>query len=217
MQSLLGGFTGYLLSDAATVYDILHRDGAMEVGCWFDLRRHFWRGLEVGPQRAIEVLALIAGLFGIERDCRGPSPIEHTAQRAERSRPLLALIDAWLARNKGAVDPRGPLHQGIGYYENERAALRRFLDDGGLRLDNSISERQLRNPARQAQLDVLCQRDRAEVVHRLSLAHRVVSVTRHPGPPVPRASAAPRAALAHIAHPRAGAQVLARHCRRARR
>jgi transposase len=145
VKGMLGDFKGHLLADAAPVYDVLHRGGAIEVCCWFHLRRHFWRGLETDPQRALEVLALIAKLFEIERDCRGMSPADHTATRAERSRPVLALIDEWVARNKDTVDPRGPLDQGIGYYENQRAALHRFLDDGRLRLDNSLSEQQLRN------------------------------------------------------------------------
>lgn len=145
VHEMLGGFTGHLLADAAPVYDVLHRDGAMEVGCWFHLRRRFWRGLEVDATRSLEVLSLIAKLFEIERDCRGLTLAEHTAERAERSRPVLALIDEWVARNKDAVDPRGPLDEGIGYYQNQRAALHRFLGDGRLRLDNSISEQQLRN------------------------------------------------------------------------
>ena len=145
MQSMLGGFRGNLLADAAAIYDTLHRDGAIEVGCWFHLRRYFWRGLPSDPQRALEALSLIAKLFEIERDCRGLSLSEHTAQRAARAKPVLDILDKWIERNRDEVDPRGPLDQGIGYYQNQREALHRFLGDGRLRLDNSISEQQLRN------------------------------------------------------------------------
>jgi len=142
---MLGGFRGNLLADAAAIYDTLHRDGAIEVGCWFHLRRYFWRGLPSDPQRALEALSLIAKLFEIERDCRGLSLSEHTAQRAARAKPVLDILDKWIERNRDEVDPRGPLDQGIGYYQNQREALHRFLGDGRLRLDNSISEQQLRN------------------------------------------------------------------------
>jgi len=37
------------------------------------------------------------------------------------------------------------LDKAIGYYDNQRAALHRFLADGRLRLDNNISEAELRN------------------------------------------------------------------------
>lgn len=40
--------------------------------------------------------------------------------------------------------PRGPLRAAITYYDNQRDALRRLLEDGRLRLDNNISEGQLR-------------------------------------------------------------------------
>jgi hypothetical protein len=145
MQAMLRGYRGHLLSDAAAVYDTLHRDGAIEVCCWFHQRRYFWRGLASDPQRALEALSLIAKLFEIQRDCQGLPLPEYTAQRAARSEPVLEVFEEWIARNRDKVDPRGPLDQGIGYYENQREALRQFLSDGRLRLDNSISEQQLRN------------------------------------------------------------------------
>jgi transposase len=145
IHKMFRGFRGHLLADAAPVFDVLHRDGAIEVGCWFHLRRYFWRALTTDPQRALEVLALIAQLFKIERDCKTLPLPQHTAERARRSAPVLAVLDEWIERNRTAADPRGPLHQGIGYYLNQRLALRRFLEDGRLRLDNSISEQQLRN------------------------------------------------------------------------
>lgn len=145
MEKMLGGFHGHLLADAAPIYDTLHREGAIEVGCWFHLRRYFWRGLPTDPQRALEVLSLIAKLFDVERECRGLALPEYTAQRAARAKPVLDVLDKWIDRNRDEVDPRGPLDQGIGYYSNQRDALHRFLDDGRLRLDNSISEQQLRN------------------------------------------------------------------------
>lgn len=145
VAGMLGGYHGHVLSDAAAVYDILHRDGAIEVGCWFHARRYFWRGLPTDPQRALEALALIAKLFENERACRGLPLPEYTAQRAERCQPVLDVFDEWVERNRKVVDPRGPLDKGIGYYDNQREALHRFIEDGRLRLDNSISEQQLRN------------------------------------------------------------------------
>lgn len=145
MQQMLSGFRGHLLADAAPVYDVLHREGAIEVGCWFHLRRYFWRGLATEKQRALEALSIIAKLFEIERDCRGLSLSEHCAVRAERATPVLELFDAWVTSNRELVDAGGPIAKGIGYYTNQRDALRRFLTDARLRLDNSISEQQLRS------------------------------------------------------------------------
>ncbi|MFC1610696.1 transposase [Myxococcota bacterium] len=145
MQKMLGGYHGHLLSDAAAIYDILHREGAIESACWFHLRRYFWRGLPTDQERALEILSLIAKLFEVDRECRSLALPEKTEQRAARSQPVLDVIDEWVNRNRKLVDPRGPLDKGIGYYLNQREALHRFRDDGRLRLDNSISEQQLRN------------------------------------------------------------------------
>lgn len=38
-----------------------------------------------------------------------------------------------------------PLHTAIGYYDNQREALHRFVDDGRLRVDDNISEGALDN------------------------------------------------------------------------
>ncbi len=47
VSSLLFGFKGYLLADASSVFDVLHRDGDMtESGCWSHQRRCFWKAVE---------------------------------------------------------------------------------------------------------------------------------------------------------------------------
>jgi hypothetical protein len=70
---------------------------------------------------------------------------ERTHERAARAGPILELLDRWIDAHRDVVDPRGPLDAAITYYDNQRTALRRFLDDGRLPLDNSVSERGLRN------------------------------------------------------------------------
>jgi transposase len=146
VQSMLEGFRGHLLADAAAIFDVLYRDhGMTEVACWYHCRRYFWRALESDRERALEALALISKLFEINRECRSLPPLERTSARAARASPVLELLDGWVERHRDQVDPRGPLDAAIGYYENQRDALRRFLEDGRLRLDNNISEAQLRN------------------------------------------------------------------------
>ena len=146
IKAFLKGFQGYLLADAAPIYDVLYRDhDLVEVCCWFHARRYFWRALESDRERALEALALIGKLFEVERSCRDMPMPGRTQERAQKATPLLALFDSWIERHREHVDPRGPLDKAIGYYENQRDALRRFLEDGRLRLDNNISEGALRN------------------------------------------------------------------------
>jgi transposase len=68
----------------------------------------------------------------------------HRCPRA-RAGPILELFDAWVDRHRDHVDPRGPLDKAVGYYDNQRLALRRFLDDGRLRIDNNLCEGALRS------------------------------------------------------------------------
>jgi transposase len=148
VRAMLDGFHGHLLSDAASIYDVLHREeGMTEVACWFHCRRYFWRALETERELALQALAIIARLFAIERACRDLDPAERAARRDRESRPVLALLDAWIDRHRAQAEPRGRLARAIGYYDNQRIALHRFLDDGRLALDNGGSERALRNLA----------------------------------------------------------------------
>lgn len=146
VRALLKGFHGHLLADAAPIYDVLYREeGMIEIACWFHCRRYFWKALETDRERAMEALSIIAKLFAVDRACRNIPMPERTAERARRAEPILALFDAWIARHRDQADPRGRLATAIGYYENQRTALRRFLDDGRHTLDNGVSERELRN------------------------------------------------------------------------
>jgi transposase len=145
---ILDGFHGHLLADANSVYDVLYREhGITEAGCWYHCRRGFYRAMQTEREPALEALSLISRLFKINDECikLELAPDELTRERARRARPVLALFDEWVKRTKPLAEPRGRLEAAIGYYENQRDALRRFLDDGRLRLDNNISEAQLRH------------------------------------------------------------------------
>lgn len=148
IKSLLYGFRGHLLSDAASIYDVLYRElGIVPVFCWAHARRGFWRALPTDKDLATEAIAIIGKLFELERESwLRPMP-ERTQWRAARARPLLELFDAWITLHKDRQDIGEPLRKAIGYYLNQRDGLRRFLDDGRLRIHNNGAEGQLRNLA----------------------------------------------------------------------
>jgi hypothetical protein len=123
-------------------YDVCHR---VVEAMLAEARARAFCGLEVDRERALEALALISRLFKVDRECRELPMPERTAVRAARAGPVLELFDTWIEKQREMVDPRGPLDAAIGYYDNQRVALRRFLEDGRLRLDNNVSEAQLRN------------------------------------------------------------------------
>jgi transposase len=148
IKSLLSGFRGHLLSDAASIYEVLYRElGIVPVFCWAHVRRGFWRALPTDKDLATEAIAIIAKLFELERESWLIAMPERTQWRAARARPLLDLFDAWVTLHKDRQDVGEPLLKAIGYYLNQRDGLRRFLDDGRLRIHNNGAEGQLRNLA----------------------------------------------------------------------
>lgn len=87
---------------------------------------------------------MIAKLFEVQRESLSVPMPERTTWRAARARTPLRLLDAWVNRERDTIDARTPLRAAVTYYDNQREALWRFLDDGRLRLDNNLSEGQLR-------------------------------------------------------------------------
>lgn len=145
VDTLLSGYTGYLVADAHAVYDHLFRDGAViEVACWSHCRRYWFSALESDPDRSKQALALIGELFRIERTVADAPRKKREAVRDGRSRPLVGQFFQWCESQRDEVLDQSPAATAIGYALNQRLALSRFLDDGRLPLHNNISELNLR-------------------------------------------------------------------------
>ena len=148
VDKLLGGYKGYLVADAHTVYDHLYRQGdVIEVGCWAHGRRYFFKSLTSDPENAKAALAYIKTLFVIERaHATSPPEIKHRI-RQEQARPVVEEFFSWCDAMAPKVLDETPISKAIGYARNQREALMRFLDDGRLPIHNNFSERQLRREA----------------------------------------------------------------------
>ncbi|MHB8108277.1 MAG: IS66 family transposase [Candidatus Cryosericum sp.] len=144
-EQMLGGYQGYLQADAFNGYDGLYGKGkATEVGCWAHARRKFDEAKQTDPLRANEMLALIAQLYIIEKkaqeedlDAEGVK-----ALRQKFSKPILddqikPLLESW----GPAVLPKSPIGKAVTYAVNQWEALNRYLENGILCIDNSLSER----------------------------------------------------------------------------
>ncbi len=144
----LAGRTGYVQADAASVFDRLFNGrvaSAVEVGCWSHARRKVAE-LQDRDCRVAYPLKLIARLYRLEHlaDAKGLSPDERVALRQERSQPVLEKIRRWLAATHGSEPPASDLAKAAAYMTNHWVALNRFLHDGRLKLDNNLTEQQLR-------------------------------------------------------------------------
>jgi transposase len=145
---LLAGYKGYLVSDAATVYDHLYKDGAViEVACWAHCRRYFFKALGTEPELARHALGLVRKLFKIEEKLADESRKRRESVRRKLAAPIVDDFFAWCDKQAEVALDGSPIAAALTYAINQKAALRRFLDDGRLPLDNNISERALRREA----------------------------------------------------------------------
>ena len=155
--AMFKGFKGYVQADAHCVYDALFRGEAVdegekppdEVACWSHARRKWWEAaVSTKEPEAREALLRVRALFKLEEDWADLAPKQRHERRQRVSRPMLDDFFAWaegvFERVRGV---RGPLATAFGYAIRQRDALRRFLDDGRLRLENNASERALRSIA----------------------------------------------------------------------
>jgi len=133
---------GYVVADAATVFDSsFAREGITECGCNMHARRYFTRALDAGDRRAALPLAAFKSIYEHEAEVRDRPPAERLARRREHSERVYDELAAWCRTHQRTEPPSSPLGKAIGYLLNHEIALRRFLDDADVPLDNGIVER----------------------------------------------------------------------------
>jgi len=150
------GFAGYIQADAHTIYDALFRGDAVddmseaptEVACWSHVRRRFWEAAVSGFAVGREGLLRIRHLYQLDQAWSDLPP----AARLHKRRTVLApLVDEFFVWGRAQDDPscqvRSLVKKALGYADRQERALRRFLDDGRLRMDNNLSENALRTIA----------------------------------------------------------------------
>lgn len=160
-RNWLAGCAGYLQSDAYAGYEALTRsDGELvAVGCWAHARRKFHDARIAHSGRSADMLALIQQLYAVEKKARedadqraddAQKSIDAAARHALRCEHAAAVVDAVFTTLRGwqpQEPPKGSLGQAITYALNQEVALRRYLDDGELEIDNNACERSLRGIA----------------------------------------------------------------------
>jgi transposase len=148
--TFLAKYRGFLQADAANVFDQLFKSGQIvEVGCCAHARRKWHKAKDAFPHEASWALAAIRRLYKIEAEAkeRGLSPEERHALRQEKAAPIVDGYFAWLKELKPSVVAGTLLAKAVNYSLNQEQALRRYLDDGRLAIDNNNVERALRQVA----------------------------------------------------------------------
>ena len=141
----LAGFAGKLLCDASSVYhETFRRTPAVtEVGCWAHARRGFFQSLSTAREHALVGIGFISMLYDAHNAAKWPDGTIDVDKRRTLATPVLQRIKAWAQETRPKVS--GRIEVALGYLDRHWLALTQFLDDGTLRLDNNLSELQLRH------------------------------------------------------------------------
>lgn len=145
---VLGGTEGSLQADAYSGYNaVTTPSGRVRAGCWAHVRREFFRALETAPSEAGEAMDRIALLYDVEHRAVEKGVVgtaAHRAMRRAESAPRVDAFFAWLAERAPQHPLKSPFGKAVRYTQKQEAALRMFLDDVRVALDNNAAERALR-------------------------------------------------------------------------
>lgn len=146
VQQLFGPSTATILADASANHNCLFGPGkATEAGCWAHARRPFVTAFRAGEgAEPAAVLQSMQTLFRIEREIAPLEPAERLEVRRQRSAPVVDELLARAAVRRIELPADSLTRKGFVYMDNQKAALRAFLDNGELPLSNNLSERELR-------------------------------------------------------------------------
>ncbi len=151
VRDLFKGFSGFLQSDASSVYDILERgppnpaDEKLHlVGCWAHCRRYFFEAAVCKYKIGVEGLYRIQALYRADAELRDLPPVDRKVRRLTTVAPLIDDFFDWVRAAAQAEPGRTLATKALGYAKNQEEELRRVLLDGRLPLDNTRSERALR-------------------------------------------------------------------------
>lgn len=117
-----------------------------EIGCWAHTRRKFYEVVVAsGTARiASEVLEKIGKIYEIEDEVRGLLPAKRLEQRQLKSKALVEKLFVDFRKYQGCLPKKSRTSKAIAYALNNETALKRFLEDGEVEVDNNAAERAMR-------------------------------------------------------------------------
>lgn len=143
--TVLSGYRGAVHADAFPGYDRLFvPGGATEVACWAHTRRKFVEAESTESKLAADAIARIGELYGVEKAAKDLGDDARRVLRQEHALPIADELFAWMASVQASVLPKSPMGEALAYALKLEPALRRYLGDGRLSIDNNAAERALR-------------------------------------------------------------------------
>ena len=149
--AMLRPFRGTLTADAESRFNQVYATGHVhESGCNAHGRRKFRDAEDSQPSLAAEGGAFIGAIYREEGKAQAEG-LEGSALLAHRQQHIAPLVDEfrrWMAAVEPTLLPSEPLAAATRYYRNHGDALFRFVDDPGVPIDNSPTEREFQNVAK---------------------------------------------------------------------
>jgi len=148
----LKNFAGKLHADAYSGYNKLYKNDenpdatAVEAACWAHTRRKFYEVTVAITNAGIasDALDKIGKLYEIEKKIRGKKSEKRLAERQKYSVEIVDEFFEWLKKCRAKLPKKSQTTKAINYALNLENALRRFLDDGKIEIDNNAAERAMR-------------------------------------------------------------------------
>lgn len=146
----LKDFTGVLHADAYGGYDKIYEgDKIKEAACWAHTRRKFYEVTVSSEHASIAraILEEIGKIYEIEEGIRGLEPEERLKARNEKSKKLVDELFKSFRSDYKKLPRKSPTAMAIAYGLNNEKALKRFLSNGKIEIDNNAAERAMRGIA----------------------------------------------------------------------
>jgi transposase len=138
-KRVLGDFKGIVFGDAATTHDSLQNELPITLAhCWAHPRRDAEKLLASDPMRAQVIIDFIRELYDADDEARDDIE-KRRFLRDTRSREVLRRLHEWRIDQRPL--PSSPTAKLLGYLENHKEGLERFLEDPLIPLDNNQCER----------------------------------------------------------------------------
>ena len=151
-------FQGILVTDGLEQYHKTARDleGIINANCLAHARRDYADAIKAigkGNEKLIrqsiayQALVRIGAIYDLENSLKELSPQERLKERQTSIKPLVEEYFAWVKKclSNKVVPPKGKTASGLQYSVNQEEYLKVFLTDGEVPIDDSASERALRN------------------------------------------------------------------------
>ena len=157
-ERFLKDFEGLVVTDSHSAYGKLDREyeNLSFSACWAHARRYFSDALKALPKGkkdsaakqtvAYEALTRIAAIYHLDNELSEMDPKDRQRKRKLMIEPLVESYFAWLKDVKQENSLiSGKTLEGVNYSLNHERALRMFLEDGEVPLDNNATEGALRS------------------------------------------------------------------------